>query len=206
MLLANAFDLLSPLVLGAVGGFLALALCAFLVVQWVKWKFHKIVHESVLEAGSALKDAQVAVHAVRAVPAPAGPSPYDLDEDDEQYCPEVDGQPWGEDDGHYYSIDVTITPADPGISWDPTGLAVVPADFEPDDPTDLCEQMGGLHSAEVWKGDGFQPLPECEVRGPKRVRLLMGVPEGVRAVKFANLVTYFGHVDLPEPLKIRAGK
>ena len=167
---------------------------------------HQIVHESVLEAGSALKDAQATVHAVKAVPAPAGPSPYDLDEDDEQYCPEVDGQPWGEDDGHYYSIDVTITPADPGISWDPTGVAVVPADFEPDDPTDLCEQLGGLHSAEVWTGDGFQPLPECEVRGPKRVRLLMGVPAGVRAVKFANLVTYFGHVDLPEPLKIRARK
>lgn len=206
MPLANAFDILSPLILGAVGGFLALALCVFLTIQWFKWKFNQIVHETVLGAGSALKDAEVTIHAVKAVPAPAGPSPYDLDEDDEQFCPELDGTPWDEDGAHFYSIDVTITPADPATLWDPTGVAVVPTDFAPDDPTDVCEQLGGLHSAEVWTGGGFQPLAEGEVRGPRRVRLLMGVPEGVRAVKFANLVTYFGHVDLPEPLKAKARK
>ena len=206
LVFANAFDILSPLVLGAVGGFLALALCVFLTIQWFKWKFNQIVHEAVLDAGSALKDAQATVHSVKAVPAPKEPSPYDLDEDDEQYCPELDGTPWEDEGVNYYSIDVTITPAEESTSWDPTGVAVVPADFEPHDPTDVCEQLGGLHSAEVWNSGGFQPLPECEVRGPRRVRLLMGVPEGVRAVKFANLVTYFGHVDLPEPVKTRAAK
>jgi hypothetical protein len=138
------------------------------------------------------------------VPAPAGPSPYDIDEDDEEYCPEIDGQPWDEDGGHFYSIDVTITPADPAASWDPSGLTVVPADFEPDDAIDVSEEMGGLHSAEVWTGETFVPLPEGEVRGPKRLRLLMGVPHEVRAVKFASLVTYFGHVDLPAPLPAKA--
>ena len=205
-MLANAFDILSPLVLGAVGGFLALVGAAFLFTLWFKWKFHQIVHEAVLEAGSALKDAEATVHSVTAVPAPTGPSPYDLDEDDEQFCEELDGQPWDEDGGHFYSIDVTVTPANPETAWDPTGLAVVPADFEPDDPTDMCEQLGGLHSAEVWTGGGWQPLPEGDVRGSKRVRLLMAVPEGVRAVKFASLVTYFGHVDLPEPVKARVGR
>lgn len=171
---------------------------------WFKWKFNKIVHEAVLEAGSALKEATASVHSVTAVPAPTGPSPYDVAEDDEQFCPELDGQPWDEDGGHFYSIDVTITPADPATAWDPTGLAVVPADFAPDDPTDVCEQLGGLHSAEVWNGEKFNPLPEGEVRGPKRVRLLMAVPESVRAVKFASLVTYFGCVDLPAPVAAKA--
>ena len=200
---ANAFDVLSPLFLGAIGGFLALVATVFLAIQWVKWKFNRIVHEAVLEAGSALKGAEATVHSVKAVPAPKGPSPYDLDEDDEQYCPELDGTAWEEDGVNYYSIDVTVTPADESTPWDPTGLAVVPADFEPADPTDVCEELGGLHSAEVWTGGKFVPLPEAEVRGPKRVRLLMGVPEGVRAVKFASLVTYFGHVDLPTPVAAR---
>jgi hypothetical protein len=191
---------------GALAVLVSLAAFVYLSGVWFKWKFHKIVHEAVLEAGSALKGAEAKVHAVAAVPAPGTPSPYDIAEDDEHFDPEADGQPWGEDDGHYYSIDVTITPADPATAWDPTGLAVVPADFEPEDPTDVCGQMGGLHSAEVWTGEKFVPLPEGEVRGPKRLRLLIGVPEGVRAVKFANLVTYFGHVDLPAPLPAKAAK
>lgn len=203
---ANAFDVLSPLVLGAIGGFLALVLCAFLLKLWIQSKFNQIVHEAVLEAGSALKGAEAIVHSVRAVPAPTGPSPYDLDEDDEQFCPEIDGTAWDEDGVHFYSIDVTVTPADPETAWDPTALSVVPADFEPHDPTDVCEQLGGLHSAEVWTGSGFKPLPEGDVRGPKRVRLVMGVPEGVRAVKFANLVTYFGHADLPRPMAAKAAE
>jgi len=205
--LLNLVDLLLSLpwwgALGVIG-----VLVAFVYVSgvWFKWKFHKIVHEAVLQAGSALKGAEAKVHAVTAVAAPGTPSPYDIQEDDEAYCPEADGQPWDDSDGHYYAIDVTITPADANTAWDPTGLAVVPADFEPDDPTDVSEQMGGLHSAEVWTGEKFVPLPEGEVRGPKRLRLLMGVPEGVRAVKFASLVTYFGRVDLPAPRPKAASK
>jgi hypothetical protein len=173
---------------------------------WLKWKFHKIVHEAVLEAGSALKGAEATVHSVTAVPAPNGPSPYDLAEDDENFAPELDGTSWAEDGIHFYRIEVTITPADPSAAWDPTGLAVVPADFEPEDPTDVCEQLGGLHSAEGFRAGRYEPLREGEVRGPKRVRLLMAVPDGVRAVKFANLVTYFGHVDLPAPAPAKAAK
>jgi hypothetical protein len=191
---------------GALAVLASLAAFVYLSGVWFKWKFHKIVHEAVLEAGSALKGAEARVHAVSAVPAPAGASPYDIKEDDEEFDPELDGQPWEEDGGHFYSIDVTVTPADPATAWDPTGLAVVPADFEPEDPTDVSERMGGLHSAEAWIGEKFVPLPEGEVRGPKRLRLLMGIPEGVRAVKFANLVTYFGHVDLPAPLPAKAAK
>jgi hypothetical protein len=204
--IANVLDHLSSLVLGAVGAILGLVAFVYLARAWFKWKFNKIVHEAVLEAGSALKGAEAKVHAVTGVAAPGGPSPYDIQEDDEEFCEEIDGQPWDEDGARFYSIDVTITPADAATAWDPTGLAVVPADFEPDDPTDVCEQLGGLHSAEVWTGEKFVPLPEGEVHGPKRLRLLLGIPEGVRAVKFASLVTYFGHIDLSAPLPAKAAR
>ena len=163
---------------------------------WFRWKFNKIVHEAVLEAGSALEGADVTVNSVKAVPAPKEPSPYDLDEDDEQFAEEIDGTPWDEEGVCFYSIDATITPAK-DVAWDPTGLAMVPADFE---PTDACEKLCGLHSAQRFVRGGFEPLPEGELRGPQRLRMLFGVHEGLRAAKFANLVTYFGHVDLPAPL------
>jgi hypothetical protein len=167
---------------------------------WFKWKFHKIIHETVLEAGSKLKDATAVVHAVTAVERPKGPSPYDIQEDDEQFDPGLDGTEWEDEGVNYYIIEATITPADPAAKWDPTGLDVVPADFEPADPTDVCEKMGGLHSAEVQENGRFVSLQERDITGSRRIRFLFGIPEGVRAVKFAQFVTYFGHVDLPKPL------
>jgi hypothetical protein len=199
--LLNLIDLCLSLpwwgALAVIGGLVAFV---YLSGQWLKWKFNRIVHEAVLEAGATLRGADVAVHAVTAVEAPKDPSPYDINEDDEEYCPELDGQPWEEEGVHFYKIDATITPADAQAAWDPAALAVVPADFEPEDPTDVCERLGGLHSAEVHAGGGWQPLAEGEVKGPRRLRMLFGIPDGVRAIKFASLVTYFGKVDLPAPL------
>jgi hypothetical protein len=60
--------------------------------------------------------------------------------------------------------------------------------------------MCPLHSAELFTGGRFEPAPEKEVRGPQRLRMVFAVHDGLRAVKFALLVTYFGHVDLPAPL------
>lgn len=205
--IANLIDLcLSLPWWGALAVLGSLAAFVYLSGVWFKWKFNRIVHEGILEAGSALTGATATVHAVTAVPAPAGPSPYDLPEDDENFAPELDGTPWDDEGACFYQIDVTVAPADPAATWDPTGLAVVPADFEPEDPTDVCERLGALHSGEVWTGELFIPLKEGEVRGPKRVRLLMAVPEGVRVVKFANLVTYFGHIDLPAPVPAKAAR
>jgi hypothetical protein len=205
--IANLIDLcLSLPWWGALAVLGSLAAFVYLSGVWFKWKINRIVHEGILEAGSALKGAEATVHSVTAVPAPNGPSPYDLAEDDENFAPELDGTAWDDDGCHFYRIEVTVTPADPAAAWDPTGLAVVPADFQPEDSTDVCERLGGLHSAEQFRAGRYEPLPEGEVRGPKRVRLLMAVPDGVRAVKFASLVTYFGRVDLPAPLPARTAR
>lgn len=190
---------------GAFGLFVGLVLFGLYLRHSFAQQFEKIVHDAVVEAGAALRDAQVTIHSAMAVPAPKDPSPYDLDEDDENFMEGLDGEPWDEDECSFYSIDVTIVPVEPNAKWDPTGLAVVPADFVGEDEVDLSEDLGGLHSAEIFVNGKFRPAPERQIRGTHRVRLLFGVPHGVRSVKFANLVTYFGHVDLPAPIEKDTG-
>jgi hypothetical protein len=167
---------------------------------YVRRRFDEIVHEAVLGAGSALAGATAEVHSVTAVPAPKDPSPYDAEEGDDDFCEEMDGKAWEADEADFYLIDATVTPANPAALWDPTGIGVVPADFQPDDPTECSERMGALHSAERQVNGQFRPLREGYQTGPQRLRMLFGVPKGVRAVKFASVVTYFGRVELPPPV------
>ena len=200
--LLNLIDLCASLpwrgALAVIGGLLGFV---YFSGFWFKWKVNRIIHEGILEAGAALKGAEVKIHSVTAASIPEGPSPYDIHEGDEEFDEEFDGKAWTEDDGgHFYQIEATITPSNPSAEWAPSALAVVPADFEPADPTDVCEQLGGLHSAEVFDKGHWTPLNEGEVRGSRRLRMLFAIPEGVRAIKFASLVTYFGTVELPAPL------
>jgi len=177
-----------------------LAVFVYLSGVWFRRRFEQITHDAVLEAGAALKDAQVAVHAVEARPAPNAPSPYDIKEDDENFMEGVDDEPWDDSEANYYAIDATITPNDPNASWDPTALSLVPADYAPEDPIDVSDRMCPLHSAGIFVNGQFQPAAEKEVRGPQRLRLLFAVHDGLRAVKFAMFVNYFGHIDLPAPV------
>jgi hypothetical protein len=178
----------------------ALAVLFYLSGWYIRRRFEQITREAVLEAGAAMKDAQVAVHAVEAVPVPAGSSPYDIDKDDEDFVEGVDDAPWDDEESNYYAIDATITPADPNAAWDPTALILVPADYVPDDEIEITDKLCPLHSADVFVNGRFQPAAEADVRGPQRLRMRFAVHDGLRAVKFALAVTYFGHVDLPAPL------
>ena len=172
----------------------------FISGWWLRRRFEQITHDAVLEAGSALAGAQVTVHAVEAAAKPAGKSPYDIQEDDEDYDPEIDGEPWDDEGMNYYSIDVTIAPANSTVTWDPTALSLVPADYQPEDEIDISEQLCPLHSAEIFEHGRWIPAPEKDIRGASRLRMLFAIHEGLRAVKFAMFVTYFGRVELPAPL------
>ena len=177
-----------------------LVVVAYLLGWYFKYKFHKICYEAVRDAGAALKGAAVEVHSVTAVPLPGAHSPYDIPEDDENFVEGVDDEPWDDEECNYFAIDATITPALPDAAWDPTGLALIPADYQPDDPIDISEQICPLHSAEIMVNGAFRPAREQEVRGPLRLKMVFAVHDGLRAVQFAMVVTYFGHVDLPAPL------
>lgn len=173
---------------------------AYGLKHYISWKFDKIVREVVLEVGSPLKNAAVEIHSVEAKPAPAGKSPYDLEEDDEDFMEGVDDAAWDEPGTHFYLIDVTITPEKPDAAWDPTALALVPADYEPEDEVEISEKLCPLHSAEIQVNGQFRRAAERVVIGTQRIRFLFAVHDGIRAVKFGLFVTYFGRVDLPAPI------
>ena len=138
-------------------------------------KFDQIVNEAVLGAGAVLRDAKVEIHSVTAVPPPSAPSPYDLQEDDENYVEGLDDEGWNEEGTEFYLLDVTITPATPEATWDPTVLCLVPAEFAPEDATECCTTLCPLHSAEVMANGQFRPARETAVRGPQRLRMLYAV-------------------------------
>ena len=185
---------------GMVAVALALAAFAAFLGWYIRRRFDEIVNETVVNAGAALKGAELTVHSATAVPLPSRSSPYDINRDDEDFVEGVDDAPWDNDGVSYYAIDVTITPVDPAAAWDPTALSLVPADYAPGDPTEITEQLCPLHSAELFAGGRFQPAREVELHGPQRLRMVFAVHDGLRAVKFALFVTYFGRVDLPLPL------
>jgi hypothetical protein len=166
----------------------------------VRWYFDKVVRETVTNLGAQYRAAQITVHSVTATPAPQEPSPYDAKEDDEDYAEGIDGEPWDDEDANFYLVDVTIALAEPSARWDPTLLALVPADFAPEDPTEVCPRLCALHSAQIFVNDAFKPAAEGDRRGPQRLRMLFAIGDGIREAKFASGVTYFGHVKLPPPL------
>lgn len=183
---------------------LVVGLVAFVVGagMWLKYQFHKIAEESVLGAGAALENAKVDVHGIKAVPAPSGPSPYDPKEGDEDFMEGVDDEGWDEPGVAFYELDVTLTPIDPEAEWSPDGLSIVPADWVPEEKTDICERMGGVHTAHVFQHGRWELGDGGNVVGTQRVKLLFGFqPKGDKAVCLRNFVTPVGNpIALPRPL------
>jgi hypothetical protein len=157
------------------------------------------IQQAFLETGNTLKGATATVHEVQVAPVPVGPSPYDPKEGDEDFCEGLDGEEWDPAEGDFYLIEATITPADPNTRWDPTALALVTADFNPKDPMEVSEHMGALHSAERFVNGKFVKLKEGDLKGEQRLRMLFGVPKGLREVKFCMMFARFGHIRLPKP-------
>jgi hypothetical protein len=167
--------------------------------SYVRRKFEQFTESIVLELGVALLHAHVTVHKVEAIAPPTGASPYDIDEDDENFMEGVDDEPWDDGESDFYLIDATIIPANPLARWDPTAIVLVPADHNPKDPGEMSHLLCPMHSAEIFANGQFRPAQEVEVIGEQRLRMRFAVHGGLRQVKFALFVNYFGHIDLPAP-------
>ena len=178
-----------------------LVLLVFVGIWWIKYQFHKIVQEGVLNAGAALALARVDVHDIRAVPAPAGPSPYDAKEGDDDFIEGVDDEDWSEPGVAFYELDVTVSPTDPDAEWSPDGLSIVPANWVPEEKTDICERMGAVHTAHLYEDGRWVQGDGDNVAGSHRVKLLFGFePKGDKAVRLRNFVTPVGEaIPLPAP-------
>jgi hypothetical protein len=169
------------------------------MMLYVRRKFDSIVRDTVLNMGISLKDAQATVHSVTPAAVPKGPSPYDAKEDDEEFMEGLDGESWDEKNTNFYTIEATITPADPLAPWDPTILALVPFEFVPADPIENSTCFGAMHSAEIFVDGKFQPAAGGDMQGPQRFRMLFAVDDHQRCMKFAYGVQYFGKVEFPVP-------
>lgn len=186
--------------LALVGG---LALFILGAAWWVKYQFNKITFEAVRDAGAALAGANVEVHSIRPVEAPRGPSAHDAQPGDEDFAEGIDDQEWDEPGVAFYELDATIAPADLEAAWNPATLAQVPAGWKGESEIDVCENTGCVHTAHVYRGGGWVPVPEDDVVvGKQRVKLLFGFqPDGVKAIQLRMVVTNFGEpFALPVPL------
>ncbi len=200
-LLLNLFQLLQSLPWWGVLGILAgLGVLFYGLSLYVRFKFDSIVRETVLSLGASLTGASATIHSVTPAAVPTGPSPYDPKEDDEEFTEGLDGESWNEEKTNFFTIDATITPGDPLAAWDPTILALIPADFAPADRTENSTRFGAMHSAEIFSDGSFQPAAGGDVQGEQRLRMLFAVDDDMRAMKFAYGVQYFGRIDLPAPV------
>jgi len=181
---------------GAVGALTLLAVGLWGLGHYIFYRLHRDLTAAVLAQGTPLTDALVSVHSIEPVNAPAEPSRIALDEDDEEYDPELDEIDDPASTG-YFQVDVSVAPHDPQAEWDPTAIWVVQRDFEPEEDLDLCEEMGVIHALEVWRNGEFVPHQEGNVTGPQRLRMVLAVPHGLTNAKFAYHLTYFGSVTFP---------
>ena len=143
-----------------------------------------------------LRGAEAQVHSVEGTPPPpppANPCSYDT-------TPHP---------ANYYRIEVTIIPAaarGPMSHWDLDDLRLIPFDT----PATSLKEMADEGSADAEgydlqdvkiMGEGrFVDATEGKYEGAQQLRLLVGVPPHVRALKFRYYSEQFGHIELPPPL------
>jgi hypothetical protein len=119
-----------------------------------------------------------------------------LRRNDEYFDPDTDGM-FANDDFGYFWIEATIAPQETQAVWDPSMLALVPVDFQPDTEFEFCGQTALLHTLEVWRNGRFESQGAQNVTGTQRLRMLFAIHNDVRQAKFTYHFTHFGRVALP---------
>ncbi|MBI3861180.1 MAG: hypothetical protein HY290_04725 [Planctomycetia bacterium] len=195
---------------GAVAVLLGLAASFWAFGHYIVYRLKRDIVGSIKEQGQPLHEALVTVHSVEQAEPPAEKSSLDefdsefddefADENDEDDA-ELDGE-FAAEDTAWNWIDVTIAPKAADASWNPSDLALVPADFQAQEELEFCEQTGLLHTLEIWRNGKFQPQRNGNVAGTQRLRMLFAVAPEVRNAKFTYHFTEFGRLNLPAPRKL----
>jgi hypothetical protein len=162
----------------------------------VKHLLKKLIVLPFKAKGAVLRGATAQIHSVTAV---APPAPGEAAGDTE--APADPDQAAGP--RNYYQLDVTITPRDATgnfTHWEPGELRLarpesgVGVDDETDDGS--CT----VRSLQVEEEGQFKPDEGMKYPGPQRLRMTVGVQEGVTALKFRYYFEAFGEVRLPAPV------
>ena len=143
--------------------------------------------------GAVLRGATAQVHSIIAVaPPPPGEGASDANASGETGVACT-----------YYQLDVTITPQDATgkfTHWEPGDLTLVRPEsgLGVDDETN--DGSCTVHSLEVEEEGRFKPYEGMKYPGPRRLRMTLGVQEGVTALKFRYYFEAFGEIRLPAPM------
>lgn len=148
------------------------------------------------------------------------PSEFEPSWEDEQEGPQYGQVPYGAiQRGKYdwYTLDVTITPASSvegepetltGKKWQPDALMIVPADDSSPSVPGVLGSLPQLTAAGMclvaekllWDGLDFVAHDGDEVWGIQRLRLHLGIPQGVTRIAFVyQMFVRFG--DIPVPVR-----
>jgi hypothetical protein len=104
---------------------------------------------------------------------------------------------------HYYQLDVTITPKEPTgkfTLWEPGDLSLMRPEsgLGVDDDTD--DGSCTISGRQVEEEGQFKPYERMKYPGAQRLRMTLGVADGVTALKFRYYFEAFGEVRLPAPV------
>src|SRR5262245_39703934 len=150
--------------------------------------------------GAVLKGASIQIHSIRPAEPPAKREPRIEQSEDGDHADDVDQEAFKEEDKtprRYYSLDVTITPKPPTGKfqlWEPTELLLV----DPSVANDIeSDQDHCVISKFELEDDGQFTDAFEKYDGPRRLRLLLGVKEGVRELRFRYYFEPFGNVTIP---------
>jgi hypothetical protein len=166
-----------------------------------------------------LRGATAEVHSVEAIPVPPpavidqadGGSIDEIDDDDDDDDEDEDDEDDEEEtrDLNYYRIDVTIRPGPqegPMEHWDVSDLVVIdakakPMSFNLNDDDDSAPAGEGFHfrDVQVLQDGRLKPDEEGKYNGNQRINVVVGVPDGLRELKFRYYTEDFGRITLPPP-------
>jgi hypothetical protein len=173
---------------------------------FVEGMFRSVANEALRQVSGPLADAELQVHSITPAERPTMVSVFDVEDEefeDGEFGGDTDYLEGWQTEGEFYWIDATITPRDPASKWDASVLTLVPAVWK-GKPGEICEEIGPLHSIELYDGRNFRLLHNGEetLRGEQRLRLLMACPEARTDVKFTYFGVTFGRLSLPTPVGV----
>lgn len=164
--------------------------------------------------GAVLKEAVVTVHAV--TPAePPSVSDEEEELDDAERIPGDSGVPdepeereEGEEEvrrpNRWYHVDLTVTPtAGEGggfTMWEPGELGLAGASAVSTDSIDEMgedDEVGEIGAVQIWQDEAWVDDEGMKFPGPQRLRLHVGLHEGVTSFRLRYYFEVFGNVSVP---------
>lgn len=142
-----------------------------------------------LSAGDVLKGAETEVHSVTPAAAPPDEPDAEVDDPDPHFARESPLT--------WYHVDLTLRPQSAEASYEPCGFILTGPDSTSGPAgQDNDSDWGEIYEVQVWNGQAWQDAGTAPLTGQQRLRLHLGVPEGVRKARLRYHFETFGEVSV----------